>query len=105
VRDLGLFRDWQIGEERFLEGIISTYATQEIFDNPDNIRDFGKATIEFRMPVGTHCIPIGNEVKTDHSLDEIALPHNTKVRVLEFQITGDTPHMVVEVIPTEVELL
>jgi SPP1 gp7 family putative phage head morphogenesis protein len=105
IQDLGLFRDWQIGEERFLEGIISAYATQEAFDNPDNIRNFGKATTEFRVPVGTHCIPIGNEGMADHNLDEIVLPHNTKVRVLEFQITGDTPHMVVEVIPTEVELL
>jgi SPP1 gp7 family putative phage head morphogenesis protein len=104
VRDLGLFRDWQIGEERFLGGITSTYATQNAFDSPDNIRNFGKATIEFRVPVGTHCIPIGNEGMADHSLDEIALPHNTLVKVLEFQITGDTPHMVVEVIPEKVEV-
>jgi hypothetical protein len=105
VRDLGFFRELHIGEEFPLQGITSTYATREAFDNPANIENFGKATIEFRLPVGTHCVPIGNEGMADHSLDEVALPHNTRVRLLEFQITGDAPRMVVEVVPREVELI
>ena len=105
VTDLGFCRELQIGDVYPFQGITSTFATEEAFNTSKVIKLFGKAVIEIRVSVGTHCIPIGMNGVADNSEDEIALPHGTRAGVLEFQITGDTPHMIVEVIPEPVETL
>jgi hypothetical protein len=99
MASLTRFRKWKIGEVHEWSGITSTYGTLDAFENPKFVKEFGNCVIEVRVPIGSYVIPIGNYGTTWHSLDEIALPARTSVKILEFQITDDPPKMVVEVIP------
>jgi SPP1 gp7 family putative phage head morphogenesis protein len=101
VSHLNYFQHYTNGDIFPLTGITSTFGTESAFNNP-KFESFGKAIIEFRVPVGTHVIPIGNNGTSWQSLDEIALPHGTQVKLLERYVTTDPPRMLVEVIPSDV---
>ena len=101
---LSRFRSMGIGEELALWGFTSTFATEEAYNHPKVVEFLGKAEIEFRVPVGVYCVPIGEEAMSWKELDDIVLPHGTRVRVLQLQITGDSPSLILEVFPTAIQV-
>jgi hypothetical protein len=101
VHDFKWCHRYKIGMVAPWNSVTSTFGTLEAFNDPKCKELFGECEIEIRVPAGSYIIPIGNHGTSWHSLDEIALPAYTAVRILEFSKTSTPPKMVVEVIPQE----
>jgi hypothetical protein len=95
------YRQYKNGDVFPLPGITSTFGTESAFNN-SKFEYFGTFIMEIRCPVGVHVIPIGNNGTSWQSLDEIALPHGTQVKLLERYITTTPPKMIVEIVPSDV---
>ncbi|MDR2170687.1 MAG: hypothetical protein LBP59_11135 [Planctomycetaceae bacterium] len=101
VHDFNHFDNHKVGEKFVWLGIVSTFATETAFNEPKHKEAFGECIIEIHVPVGSYIIPIGNKGTTWHSLDEIALPARTQIKVLRYSRSSSPPKMIVEVIPKE----
>jgi hypothetical protein len=102
VEHFDYYRQYKNGDIFPLPGITSTFGTESAFNN-SKFEHFGTFIMEIRCPVGVHVIPIGNNGTSWQSLDEIALPHWTRVKLLERYVTTDTPKMIVEIMSLDVE--
>ncbi|MDR1484798.1 MAG: phage head morphogenesis protein [Planctomycetaceae bacterium] len=98
VSSFDFFKNYRVGQLETWQGITSTYGTADAFNNPEHIKRFGDCIFEIYVPVGAYIIPIGKYGTSWHSLDEIALPARTRVKILEFTQSTKPPKMVVEVI-------
>jgi hypothetical protein len=102
VEHFEYYRQYKNGDVFPLPGITSTFGTETAFNN-SKFEYFGKWIMEIRCPIGTHVVPVGNNGTSWQSLDEIALPHRTRVKLLERYVTTDPPKMIVEIEPSDVE--